>query len=102
MSRKRAYRNEPVGKDGWLPWEAVPVDTKFFIACCDCGLVHEYEFRSGKVTHTRTENGRTYVTIQHSDPSKTRVMIRCRRNERCTAALRRENRKRESASGNKT
>jgi len=50
-----------------------PIRTGYRMACCDCGLVHEMDFRVA---------GR-------------KVQFRVRRNERSTAAMRRERRKRE-------
>jgi len=51
------------------------------IACCDCGLVHNMEFRIVKI---EVLNGRKY--------GKLRVQFRATRNERSTAG-RRRNRK---------
>lgn len=44
-----------------------PVRKGFYFSCCDCGLVHEFDFRV----------------------SKGRAQLRVRRNNRSTSALRR-------------
>lgn len=37
------YRKETAGPDGWSEW--VHPLKPYRMACCDCGLVHELEFR---------------------------------------------------------
>jgi hypothetical protein len=62
-----------VRSDGWTDW-VQPVRKGYRIACCDCNLVHTMDFRV----------------------RKGQVQFRVRRNDRSTAALRREARKRQS------
>lgn len=57
--------------DGWSDW-VQPIESGYRMACCDCGLVHEMEFRVDE------EN---------------RAQFRARRHIRSTAAVRREMRK---------
>ncbi len=65
------YRRETENDDGWSDWiRPLP---GYKMACCDCGLVHNLEFRID-------DNGNTN--------------FRASRNERATAAKRRENKKR--------
>ena len=65
MTRYTAHK---IDADGWTIWinPAVPMEHK--IVCCDCGLIHDIEFRV-------VENA---------------VQFRARRNERATAARRRK------------
>jgi hypothetical protein len=57
-----------ITKDGWSRW-VYPVMDGYKLACCDCGLVHDMQFR---------------VTDEYD-----RVEFRVRRNNRSTAAVRR-------------
>lgn len=59
---------QAVHPDGWSRW-VYPVMEGYKMVCCDCGLVHDMEFR---------------VTDNYN-----RVEFRARRNERSTAAVRR-------------
>lgn len=63
MSRR--YLTHPVDEDGWTEWIAPEPDYR--IRCCDCSLVHDVEHRVVKGS----------------------VQLRFRRNERATAASRR-------------
>lgn len=64
------YEQNYAGKDGWSKWRS-PIhgkkDRNYRSACCDCGLVHEIQFR-----------------IKEGN-----VVFRVRRNNRATAAVRR-------------
>ena len=53
---------------------------KYRLACCDCGLVHDLQFRI--VTRGRASK-------LHFDGRNTQVQFRVRRNNRSTAAIRR-------------
>jgi len=57
-------------EDGWCRW-VYPKPKLYKMACCDCGLVHDLQFKIQKW-------GRGY-----------RVRFRARRNNRATAAMRR-------------
>lgn len=57
---------ELAGDDGWTRW-IQPVRKGYRMACCDCGLVHNMDFR---------------ITVN-------RIQFRVRRNNRSTAAIRR-------------
>lgn len=54
-----------------------PVKRGYKLCCCDCGLVHKIDFR-----HVKWGRGR-------------KIQFRCFRDERATAAVRREMRKKE-------
>ena len=63
---RRRYKQHPVDDQGWTDW--IRPATGYRMRCCDCGLVHEMEFR--------TEGGA--------------VEFRARRDARATAGKRRE------------
>jgi len=63
------YVQHPVDADGWTDWVR-PQMAGYKLGCCDCGLVHEMDFRV-------------------MDDA---VEFRARRNERATAAKRRHKR----------
>jgi len=45
---KYADESKTVGKNGWTSW-IFPNRKKYKMMCCDCGLVHNFQFRlSGK------------------------------------------------------
>lgn len=60
--------------NGWTKW-IQPVMRGYRMACCDCGLVHDMDFKV--VRHGKRNN----------------VQLRARRNERLTAAMRRKKRR---------
>ena len=41
---KRIYKQHPVDDDGWTDW--IRPLQGYRMGCCDCGLVHEMEFRA--------------------------------------------------------
>ena len=61
-------QEEAIHPDGWSRW-VYPVMQNYKMTCCDCGLVHDVEFR---------------VTDEYD-----RVEFRVRRNNRSTAQVRR-------------
>lgn len=63
MLPRTKKRYEQVVSDAWIQ----PIRHGYRAACCDCGLVHVFDFRI----------------------YKGRVQFRAFRNERCTAAVRR-------------
>lgn len=69
-----AYYKHTAGEDGYSEW-IQPVRKGYKLACCDCGLVHNVDFR--------TQRGK--------------IQFRVSRNERSTAAVRREKAKKMKA-----
>lgn len=69
------FRQETAGPDGWSEWIR-PLEG-YKLACCDCGLVHDVEFR---LADDNTLN------------------FRMKRNNRSTAAIRRADAKRSALS----
>ena len=66
------YRQEVCNEDGWTDW-VQPIKEGYKMACCDCGLVYEMDFRI----------------------KRGRVQFRVSRDNRATAAHRRERAKKE-------
>jgi hypothetical protein len=69
---RRKYK--PVTAGEWVQ----PIPRGYQMACCDCGLVHRLDFR----------------VVKYAGGSRTKVQYRADRDNRATAALRREKRKR--------
>ena len=67
------YEKPPVQGNGWTDW-VQPIRKGYKLCCCDCGLVHNMDFR--------VKNGR--------------VQFRVSRNNRSTALVRRHKRKQEN------
>lgn len=73
--RLQRMHQEHEVKNGWSRWVR-PVMSKYFMACCDCGLVHRMQFVTVKVSH-RWKDGRWNGEVL---PSRNyRVMFRARR-----------------------
>lgn len=62
------YEEPSVGEDGWTEW-VQPIRKGYKFCCCDCGLVHNLDFRV----------------------VKGRAQFRANRNNRSTALVRRHN-----------
>lgn len=45
---------DKTASDEWTDWQT-PVMKGYLMECCDCGLVHEIEFRIGKVTEIHAD-----------------------------------------------
>ena len=74
----------PVNDDGWTDWQ-LPL-RRYKAGCCDCGLVHDIEFRVIVVGRQRRD--RTYPVLK-INPARCRIQFRARRNERSTGQMRR-------------
>ena len=71
------YIEHPIpDPDGWTDWYAPTGqedgDPDYKAACCDCGLVHRFQFR-----------------LRDLDDGTQRLVMRAKRDERATAAKRR-------------
>ncbi len=73
--KRRRYKQEVAGKRGWSRW-IFPIhgmgNKNYRLACCDCHLVHDMQFR--------------VVNIAGKDKVSFKVKI----NKRATAAMRRD------------
>ena len=66
----------------WSEWQQ-PIMRGYRMECCDCGLVHEMEFRAFVVTK---DNGETFEYVNL--PDAVRVEFRVARDSRATAKAR--------------
>ena len=82
---KKQYPEQFAGDDGWCEF-STPIMDGFGIACCDCGLVHEFQFVAIKVVK-KNRNGT--FSFEDLSTKKFRVKIRARRNNRSTGQIRR-------------
>lgn len=78
------YRPKVVSKAGWTEWQA-PRMANYKLGCCDCGLVHDFEFQVIRVSSSR----KGFTRGKNLNRKKYRVLMRARRNVRSTAAVRR-------------
>lgn len=74
----------------WVP----PLMKGYKMACCDCGLVHDMEFKIVRVTKTMKDGSWLYEPVK----GKYRVMFRASRNKRSTGQVRRHKPSRQSPS----
>ena len=75
----------PVGPDGWSDW-ITPVMSGYRAACCDCGLVHEFQFQV--LRHVQDHPNGTWEGEVLSSRAY-RVEMRLRRHNRATGQIRR-------------
>lgn len=68
----------------WTGWIA-PNMASYKMACCDCGLVHEIEFRAARVMSRK----RDVFELEALPRAKFKVVMRVRRDNRATGQLRR-------------
>lgn len=68
---KRSYKPEPVADDGWSSWIR-PIQPGYRISCCDCGLVHDFEFRvtDGNVEFRARINERSTAQVRRHKTRK--------------------------------
>lgn len=79
------FKTEMDEGKGWCRW-VPPMMKGYRMGCCDCGLVHDMEFRVVKVNKMLSDG-----TWEHGDPldqTKYRVMFRAKRNNHSTGRLR--------------
>lgn len=84
-SVKRFREERAVTARGFSRWVR-PVMTRYHLECCDCGLVHEFQFRALEVTKRYADPLRWDGRLLPR--SKFRVEFRCRRAPRYTAQRR--------------
>lgn len=83
MAKFRQEHSEPDSE--WSRW-VNPIMKGYKLACCDCGLVHDFEFRAFKVVKT-SKNGKIVKLLPIG---KYQVEFKCRRNKRSTGQMRRK------------
>lgn len=64
------YRQEVEGDDGWTDW--IRPAAAYRLGCCDCGLVHNIEFRvtDGIVEYRAQRNERATAAKRRHRPAK--------------------------------
>ena len=84
----RMNQHRAIGDDGWSEWVSptMRAGSPYRMACCDCGLVHDMEFRVYR--NQRSLGSGLWVVGPRQSGMK--VMFRARRNNRSTANLRRK------------
>lgn len=75
--------------DGWSDWQA-PLMNGYRMGCCDCGLVHDMEFKVLRVTK---ENEDGTWEADELDSKEYRVLLKAKRNNRSTSQVRRSRQK---------
>lgn len=83
MSR---YRREVEEDDGWTRW-IEPIQG-YKLACCDCGLVHDTEWKVLKVTESSPKGNEW--NAEELPFGEYRISMRVRRNNRATGQMRRK------------
>jgi hypothetical protein len=66
-------------KRGWTEW-VFPVNKGFYMACCDCGLVHELDFQAFVETNQKRKDFEVVPL-----PWPFRVMFKARRRDNIIA-----------------
>lgn len=58
---RRKYPIEQEGPDGWSRWVATSPEGEYRLGCCDCGLIHELQFRvkEGRIEFRASRNQRS-------------------------------------------
>jgi hypothetical protein len=85
MSRIKKVRPEKaVGPRGFSRW-VTPKMARYYMGCCDCGLVHEMQFTALEIVK-EYKDGR-YIA-KRLPRTKFRVRLRARRAEKYTKAQR--------------
>lgn len=66
-------------KSGWTRWNE-PIMQGYLMQCCDCGLIHQMEFRVLKrAKKTKSKNG--YWKAEEMPSDKYRISMRAKRIE---------------------
>jgi hypothetical protein len=93
MGRQKSYRvHSESDAEGWSD-AVTPIMDGYRMSCCDCGLVHEMEFRAVRKGRNLPDGSWRYKSLNKRGY---RVAFRARRDEKATAAVRREKKKREA------
>ena len=81
MKNKRIRVEKEISRSGFSRW-VNPVLNGYLLACCDCGLVHEMEFRAFERGTVRKDGS---YRLKVLPPSKYGVRFKARRAPRYTA-----------------
>lgn len=80
----KRYPEVIANSDGWSEW--LHMRQGYRMACCDCGLVHNLEFKVARKSRAKARPG--YIVLGKPITSAL-VFMRAGRNNRATAQLRR-------------
>jgi hypothetical protein len=80
-------KKEKAINNGWSRW-IPPSPKRYKTMCCDCGLVHDIEFKVIKIIKELPSGLREKEDV---DNKNIRVMFRVKRNNRSTGQARRKN-----------
>lgn len=86
--RRRRYKTAVEGPNGWSDW-IHPTPRGYLMACCDCGLVHEVQFRVISMARAT----KTTVQLDFERGGRHGVVFRAKRRNGLTADLRKRERK---------
>jgi len=79
--------------DDWTDWQHP--QPGYRMACCDCGLVHDMQFKAFRPTRRKAKPG--YICVG-PEIKGARIMFRASRNMRATAQIRRHKNKKQTVS----
>jgi hypothetical protein len=83
---RRFTKEHAVGPRGFSAWKN-PKMRGYLMACCDCGLVHEMEFKAFRITKRFADGSYSYDELPRTEYG---VTMRARRAARYTSQLRRK------------
>jgi len=69
------FKHHTAGWRGWSEWVYPKPKEKYLFKCCDCGLVHELEFKTFIAEDTKKKGLFNVIEL----PSQIRSMFRARR-----------------------
>ena len=73
-------------EEGYSEW-LQPTMSHYKMACCDCGLVHDMQF---KVVRVIQDKGNGYLEVKSTRAGTFAVHFRAKRNNRSTGQMRRK------------
>lgn len=74
----RCEQIKPIDEDGWSDWIS-PKMTGYLMQCCDCGLIHELDFKVVRYIGEKNLNGmQENVEIEDND---VQTLLRARRRD---------------------
>lgn len=83
------FRNEFADETGWsrIINPRMGDDGLYRLGCCDCGLIHDVEFKVVRITLKNDDGSYEYENVESPEY---KVHFRVRRNNRSTAQIRRK------------
>lgn len=78
------FKQITTDESGWSDWISPHPKQPYKMVCCDCGLVHDLEFKAVEQIEPKPNGWWKAKPIEFAY----RVLLRARRNEKATAAFR--------------